>query len=179
MNTKTRHEWFCLPVVTVDRLLDAEASPLLAPRIHAEAADYLMQKAKAAKCDQISIDVQVPEEDLSRSHDVEEAIRSHFVAQVNESDRELSETLKHGRLIFLIALLVVAMVVVVSEWLQTLGSGRVFNLLGESLIIIGWVTLWTPAEMLLFDQLPIRRKRKLARVIAEAKIRLVPRPPNS
>jgi hypothetical protein len=46
-------------------------------------------------------------------------------------------------------------------------SGRVLQ---ESLVIIGWVVLWRPAEMLLYDWVPMARRRKLYERLAAAQI---------
>ncbi len=42
----------------------------------------------------------------------------------------------------------------------------------ESFVIVGWVALWKPAEILLYDWLPIARKRALFRRLAAAPVRV-------
>jgi hypothetical protein len=69
-------------------------------------------------------------------------------------------------------LLAVAKLVVFAEWLQVFSQGRFYKYLSESLIIIGWVTLWKPIELLLFDHFPIRRRRNLARALAPSRVLL-------
>jgi len=111
-----------------------------------------------------------PPHDLPRGSEIETAIHAHFAAETADAGYELRETLRRGGYSLLLALLVVASLVMFAEWLQVLGQGRLYKYLGESLIIIGWVTLWTPIELLMFDHFPIRRRRNLARALARSRI---------
>ncbi len=70
----------------------------------------------------------------------------------------------------------VAALVILAEFLQTLGTGRFYELLGESLVIIGWVTLWGPLDLLLFERHRIRRRRNTAKMLSAAQVALVPHP---
>jgi hypothetical protein len=47
------------------------------------------------------------------------------------------------------------------------------KLFRESLIIVGWVALWRPLEIFLYDWWPIARHRSLYRRLAKADVRLV------
>jgi hypothetical protein len=62
-----------------------------------------------------------------------------------------------------------------AEWLQVFSQGRFEKYLSESLIIIGWVTLWNPIQLLLFDHFPIRRRRNLAGARARSRVLLATR----
>jgi len=42
--------------------------------------------------------------------------------------------------------------------------------LSRGLVIVAWVALWRPAELLVYDHLPLRKQRKLARKAAEADV---------
>ena len=65
----------------------------------------------------------------------------------------------------------------VRSWLLTKAyDGPFARLFQESLIIIGWVVIWRPAEMFLYDWVPILRRRKLYRRLAEADVE-IRRPP--
>lgn len=160
----------------MDQLLDIEGSPLTAPRIHPEAAHALYFDAKKLGANKdFQIEVTVPSAELHRGAEVETAVRTHFLTEESDAGSELLTALRRGWLSLLFALMVVAAMVVLSEWLQTLGTGRIYSLLGESLVIIGWVTLWMPAETLLFEQFAIRHRRALARSLGRAEVKLLPR----
>ncbi|HEU0284513.1 MAG TPA: hypothetical protein VFR52_05150, partial [Sphingomicrobium sp.] len=44
------------------------------------------------------------------------------------------------------------------------------SFLDEGLIIIGWVALWRPVEMLLYDWRPIRREKKMLDKLANVPV---------
>lgn len=77
-----------------------------------------------------------------------------------------------GRWTFLVAFLVVGLVILVNEAIVSWFEGRFITVLSESLIIVAWVTLWGPAETLLFSHFPVRRARNLALALASAAVTL-------
>ena len=160
-----------LDVHSVQRLLDAEGSPLLCPRIHPEAARSIFHDAERQRVNgDFQVAIRVPAQDLPRGSEVEAAIHAHFAAESADAGCELRETLRRGGYGPLIALLVVASLVMFAEWLQVFGQGRLYKYLSESLIIIGWVTLWTPIELLLFEHFPIRCGRNLTWALAHSRV---------
>lgn len=44
----------------------------------------------------------------------------------------------------------------------------------EGLVIVGWISLWHPVDMLFFDRLPIAREQRVLARIACARVRVVP-----
>jgi hypothetical protein len=53
------------------------------------------------------------------------------------------------------------------------GDSATVRAITESLIIVYWVILWRPAELLLYEHFPARRRRKAARALARSDLRLV------
>ncbi|MDP3318492.1 MAG: hypothetical protein Q8S58_05130, partial [Bosea sp. (in: a-proteobacteria)] len=49
-------------------------------------------------------------------------------------------------------------------------DGPFARIVQESLVIIGWVVIWRPAEMFLYDWLPLLRRRRLYQRLAEARV---------
>jgi hypothetical protein len=163
-------------VHSVERLLDADGSPLLYPRIRPEAAGRIFYDAEGQGPNgSFRVAIRVPPQDLPRGSEVEATPHAHFATETANAGCELREALRSGGYSLLLALLAVAGLVMFAEWLQVLGEGRLYKYLGESLIIIGWVTLWTPIELPLFDHFPIRRRRNIARTLARSHAVLEPR----
>jgi hypothetical protein len=50
-------------------------------------------------------------------------------------------------------------------------------MLEQGFTIVAWVTFWRPAELLLYDQWPIRRDIELFRRIECAEVHVVATPP--
>ena len=100
-----------------------------------------------------------------------EAFQHYFDYRADMAEREMRELFRIGRrslgigLVVLIACLVASQVVA-----NVIPNQMVARVLEESLIIVGWVANWRPIEIWLYDWLPIRRRIRLYRRIAGAKM---------
>lgn len=178
MSTHTNLVKLPISLSSVDGLIDAQGSPVIQPHIHPDAAAWIFDEAKENPTRSgYHIEICVPADDLSRRDEVESLVHAYFQAQALYANREFSEVLRKGLASLFRAFLVVAALVILAEYVQSLGSGRLYELLGESLIIIGWVTLWTPLDLLLFERHRIRRRRNTAQKLAVAKVTLSPLTP--
>lgn len=163
-----------LGVRSVECLLDVEGSPLVLPRIHPDVAHWIFEEAsELPRYAAPEIEISVPQADLGKQKEVEQAMHSHFQFQARDAGIDLRDTLNKGWLSLTVALLLVLALILFAEFMQRFGNGYLNVLLRESLIIIGWVTLWVPVETLLFEHFPIRRKRNLSQKLAKAPVRLV------
>ena len=61
--------------------------------------------------------------------------------------------------------------------------GRLPQILDEGLIILAWLALWRPAEMLLYGWVPLRRRQRLYERLMEIRVFVRPdlqaRPPDA
>lgn len=163
-----------IAVRSVDRLLDIESSPLAGPGIHPEVARAIRAEATVFKRGTaFQIEVEVPEAETARQEEVATAIRTHFIEELAEVRDELRTVSHKARWTFALAFVAVALIIMLSEFVLLLGDGRFFEVLGESLVIVAWVTLWGPTEMLLFARFPLIRQRNLADALARAPVSLV------
>jgi len=48
--------------------------------------------------------------------------------------------------------------------------------LGEGLLILGWVALWRPLEIFLYEWWPLRRRMNVLRQLAQAPVWIRPTP---
>lgn len=108
------------------------------------------------------------------------AISRHFDYKANRVNGDLRELMAIGRLALLIGLCVlgaciVARQLLLSAWPQGAASG----ILGEGLMIVGWVANWRPLEIFLYDWWPILRRRKIYQRLAAAAVEIVPQRPGS
>ena len=86
---------------------------------------------------------------------------------------DLSRLFRTGRISLVIGLAFLAVAIVVGEAL----AGRIRSesygwLVKESLIIGGWVALWRPLEIFLYDWWPIRDEARLYERLSRAAVRL-------
>lgn len=164
-----------LPVAvrSVDELLDPGGSPLLGPRIHPDVADAIRSLAeREPRHAHFVIEITVPAGEVSRAGEVEQNVRHYFQEQESRAAEELRELRRKGLWSVFVALLIVTVFIGLSEAVMRLGEGRMVRVLSESLIIISWVTLWGPAETLLFARFPIQRQRHLSHALSLAPVNL-------
>lgn len=174
MNPAPSEALLSLNVTSVDALLDAAGSPLAAPHIHPEAADALRTQAQNATAPAFRITITVPAADLARGAEVEAAVRENFLHEQAATTQSLRELYRDARKSTLVGVGVGALLLLISELLLTFGGRPMTDALGRAMIIFAWVALWHPADLWLYANLPLRRRRRLAVRIAEAKVTLQP-----
>lgn len=108
-----------------------------------------------------------------RAAGVEEAVRHYFAERAGEKDREFHELLRRGRLSLLIGLVCLASTLTLGSVIARLQLGAVADVLSESLTIGGWVAMWRPMEIYLYDWWPIRREWRLYQRLSRMRVTLV------
>lgn len=108
--------------------------------------------------------------------DIARAIAACFADKAKTEAKALRQHFKDTRRAFLIGIPLLAVCLFAAWQLSLKADGAVGRLVSESLIIVGWVVLWRPAEMCLYDWLPMVRRKKLYRRLAEAVVTVSPDP---
>lgn len=108
-----------------------------------------------------------------RLAEVEGAIQNYFGTRAEMKQREFRQLLKRGRSSLLVGLLFLGVCLGVSELLATLGQGALASLVKESLTIGGWVAMWRPLEIYLYDWWPLRAEYRMLARLAHMHVRLV------
>jgi hypothetical protein len=140
--------------------------------------DYIVGWARELpRSDAISIIVYIPEIELKVGgvQDVGEAFRRYFASRSVAIQHDLNELFRIGRksLAIGIAILVgcFASAHLVAGYLS---DASLKNIVGESLLILGWVANWRPLEIFLYDWWPIAQRQRLYGRLAEAPVELRP-----
>lgn len=107
-----------------------------------------------------------------RAAGTEEAVRHYFASRAGMKRRELRLLMRRGRVSLLIGLLFLAgcfgLTELAQQWLPAAWSE--FTDLG--LQIVGWVAMWRPLEIYLYDWWPIRSDERLLLRLARMKVSL-------
>ena len=94
-----------------------------------------------------------------------------FAYRADVVGRDLKEFFRIGRIALLVGLAVLSLCLAASQLLADWASTSYFHrLVGESLIIVGWVANWRPIEIFLYDWWPLWRRRNLYRRLAVATV---------
>lgn len=102
-----------------------------------------------------------------------EAIHTYFRYRSDMLAREFRQLMKQARTSLFIGLSFLAVCLVVSRYLLPEDGNTLTNFLRESLIIAGWVAMWRPIELYLYDWWPLRRKGQLYQRLAGMAVEVV------
>lgn len=104
---------------------------------------------------------------------VEDAVHDHFSRQARSLRRDLRSLLRRGVVSLVIGLAFLAAVFVIEEQIvRMLGQTRLTPLLTQGLLIVGWVAMWRPLEIFLYDWWPILGRRRLCQRLSAIPVRL-------
>ena len=111
----------------------------------------------------------VPEEPAM----LREAIQEFFSQSAQASRRRLRQLFRRGRTSLLIGVTFLAMSLLLGNLIaRVLTAPSVGAILRESLVIGGWVAMWRPMEVFLYDWWPIRADARLADRLSAMPVRI-------
>jgi hypothetical protein len=140
------------------------------------AEELIVEEASIASSnDQIHLKIYFRENEISRKDEISAAIHNHFSYRRKKSQRQLRKILHLGWRSLFVSILFFGLLASLSyAIIQLLPDGRFFVTFHELLIIFGWVALWRPADLLLYDWRPFSREVKLFRKLEQCKVEIMP-----
>lgn len=106
---------------------------------------------------------------------VREALHNYFAYRAEQVHRDLRQLMAQGRTVLLIGLSFLATCLFISQYLLADRNGTLVKIMRESLTIVGWVAMWRPLELYLYDWWPIRRREKLYTKLSTIPVEVVPK----
>lgn len=141
--------------------------------ISPEAERYIVDQAEdlpKGRPIAIVVHLETDEPDRGASPDLPQAITGWFATRAMDETRAIQTLFRDGRRAFLIGLVVLSTCLFIA-WRMSLNfESSVARIFQESFIIVGWVVIWRPAEMFLYDWVPMVRRRKIYRRLAAASV---------
>ena len=102
-----------------------------------------------------------------------DAIHEFFRHRAEAYWQRLRELFRVGRTSLVIGLAALAAAIALGDFLATLmKGGRIGEIVRESLTIGGWVSMWRPLEVFLYDWWPIRNEARLSDRLAAMPVRI-------
>lgn len=102
-----------------------------------------------------------------------EAIHNYFDHKAGLVRGELKLLLWEGRISLLIGIAFVSLCLILADVIRQLDAGAVVNIARESLVIGGWVAMWRPMQIFLYDWWPLLRSIRVYKTISHAHVRVV------
>ena len=109
-----------------------------------------------------------------RATGTEEAVRHYFANRAEMKGRELRQLLRRGRISLIIGLAFLGACFGLGVLSQRVLPGAWNEFIETGLQIVGWVAMWRPLEIFLYDWWPIRNDRHLLKRLARMRVTLLP-----
>jgi hypothetical protein len=155
-----------------------DPSPFYKKDIDDDAEEYIVSAAREINVrDPIKLVIHLPPEEAARedSGDIQEAIHNYFAYRTSAAQRELRLEFQQGRLSLIIGLAFLTACSVLRYLLSLFESNTVLaEIVGEGLLISGWVAMWRPFQIFLYDWWPIRKKIKVMRKLTQMEVEIHP-----
>jgi hypothetical protein len=102
-----------------------------------------------------------------------ESIHAYFGQRVVASRRRLRSLFRRGRISLVIALAFLTASIAVGDAVAGyLGESRLSDVIQEGFLIGGWVAMWRPLEVFLYDWWPIRAEARLLQRLSAIPVRI-------
>ena len=101
-----------------------------------------------------------------------QAIHQYFRARAAGSRRTLRELFRRGRISLAIALVFLGASLTLGDFVGSVSDSGFAAILREGFIIGGWVAMWRPLEVFLYDWWPIRSEARLLDRLSEMPVRI-------
>jgi len=163
-------------VAHIDQLFNAiDPSPFHSRDLDADADDYIVKSAKELPKNaalELLIHLDQPPGNRAKLDLVEQAIRAHFEASAQSTQAQLHELFKRGRTSLLIGLAFLSASIGVSQWLGNNPDSdlHAIQMVQQSIVIGGWVAMWRPMEIFLYDWWPVAARIRLLRRLSALKV---------
>lgn len=101
------------------------------------------------------------------------AVHNHYAYKIDLVRGELKQMLRLGRLSLAVGLVFVISCLLLAETLASLLPGPGAKIAHESLTIIGWVAMWRPVQIFLYDWWPLKGRIKVFDNLRVAGVKVV------
>jgi hypothetical protein len=107
----------------------------------------------------IKLVIHLPQD--QHAEQLESAIHNHFARQQRQNQRQLRLLFRDGRIALSVGLTFLLVCMLIRQLSYSFGSGAISEIVAEGMLIAGWVAMWRPLEIFLYEWWPIRRRTRV------------------
>jgi hypothetical protein len=115
---------------------------------------------------------QVPPADAPR---LDHALHNYFAYREAQERRRLRLLFHDGRVALVIGIAFLFCCVLIRKLALSFGHGTAAEIMAEGMLIIGWVAMWHPLEIFLYEWVPIRRRCQILATLATIPVTIQPK----
>lgn len=101
------------------------------------------------------------------------AIHNHFAYKAERTRSDLRHFLRQGRISLVIGIVFVTLCLLAADAIGQLGTHGSISIARESLTIVGWVAMWRPMQIFLYDWWPLQRQIRLYEKLGSAQVKVI------
>ena len=154
-----------------------DPSPFHEKDLDRDAETYIFESANELHvAEPIELVVHLPADQLALPEcaDLEAAIRNYFAYRAQETRRRMRFQLREGRAALTIGLGFLVLCMSLRQLAFVLPGGTWGRILQEGLLILGWVAMWRPLQIFLYDWWPIRHQAQIYDKLASMPVTVLP-----
>ncbi len=180
LNQKRRYktsegkQWIEVRVKTAQQLFDVrDPAPFRERDLDDDFTDYIFASAREfSHSTPLKIIIYIEEQEPQNltKEAIREAIHSYLVYQIDLRYWDLKTFIKRAQIFLLIGVLMLALCLSVAQSLSIPEISGAMGILREGLVIFGWVSVWKPIELMLFDWYPLYEKLRFSRKLLATEI---------
>jgi hypothetical protein len=140
-----------------------DPSPFIEKDLDDEVESYIVQSVKEFSLStELKLVFYLPSDRQDEAKEIlPEAIHHYFDYRRQNAEKELRTILRQGRTSLIVGLVFLFVCISINELANWLGSGPLIHIFQEGLAIIGWVAMWRPVEIFLYDWSSIDNNKKM------------------
>ena len=156
-----------------------DPSPFHERDLDQDAEDYIIGSAEEIALPRpLTLIIHLPSDQAPESGalDLREAIHNYFAYRAAHERRRLRMLFRDGRIALVIGLAFLFSCVLLRELAFSFGNVMASDIFGEGMLIIGWVAMWRPLEIFLYEWVPIRRRCRILEKLSRMPVIIRPKP---
>ena len=151
-----------------------DPSPFMDRDLDGDAEEFIVgwaQELPPGRPLRLVIHLATPPSD-ERAAETGDAVRRYFDERAAIKRRELRQLMRRGRTSLMIGLLFLGACVITVNLLGTFGGSALSGVFEEGFIIAGWVAMWRPLEIYLYDWWPLRADWRVLQHLGRMEVEL-------
>jgi len=164
-----------LKLQNINELLRLPVSFYIKSSLNTDAEEFIVEEAEALPPKAaINIKVHLALSEVKHKDDIAPAIRRHFCYRKEQSLKEYKRIFKYGWRILFIALGLLAVIFTITEIaFYYMPDNKPLLFIHESFIILSWVALWRPLELLLYEWYPVKTDINLYSRLEQSSVQVI------
>jgi hypothetical protein len=155
-----------------------DPSPFHERDLDQDAEEYIVESAEEIGLQRpLALVIHLPTDQIppSDSTDLGGAIHHYFAYREVHERRRLRLLFRDGRIALASGLAFLFFCVLLRQLAFSFGTGSVAEIAREGTLIIGWVAMWRPLEIFLYEWVPVRRRCRILAKLSSMPVIIKPK----